>query len=208
MAAPPSGFLAAHVARGTRNVLKIGVALTVLGLGMTWLFDNPFPLFVALPGVVALGVWVYRRMKPEAHPAYTGLARFGDPAQVAAEVEAAFAGVPIDEAVRFSADWLAQGDTYGVHVVPWREVAWIHLYTRVQNGFPSHFVRVWTRDGRTFVIPVGRAEGEKESMLAQLYARAPWAEVGYSPEKLKEWQRERAAVLARVDARRASTPTA
>ncbi len=204
MPATTPGFLAAHAARGNRNLLLLGLFLTALGAGLSWLFSNPYGfLFVGGPGLIALGVWADRRFRPERHPNYPQLAPFGDAAALAEEVDREFAGAPVDTAAQFGAGWLAQGDTYGVRLVPWREVAWLHMYTHKTNGVPAHYVRVWTRDGRVIAVPSG---ADQMGMLERLSARAPWAEVGWSDDRMTEWQKARAEVLARVDARRALMP--
>ena len=204
------GFLAAHAARGSRSVLRLGLALTLVGAGLSGLFASPYGfIFIGTPGVIALGFWAWRRLRPATHSVYTQLARYGDGHAMAEEVEREFAGAAIDERPHFGARWLAQGDTYGVHLVPWHAVAWFHLVEKRGNGFVVGYqVRVLTADGRMFTMPVGSPPEEQHDLLTQLHAHAPWAEVGFSPERQKEWDAQRDAVLARVEARRAAVETA
>ena len=204
-----TGFLAAHAARGNRSVLYLGLGLALVGAVLSLLFDNIYGLLlIASPGVVALAVWLRRRLDPTAHPVYKQLDRYGDRAQLTAEVEREFADAAIDEQPHLGARWLAVGDTYGVHLVPWRAVAWLHLVEHRQSGrVMGYKVRVWTTDPRTITTGLVRDREEQQGLLARLCERAPWAEVGYSPEQQKAWEKDRAAVLARVEARRQATAT-
>jgi hypothetical protein len=194
-------FIQSQIARGNRNLLTIGLLLTVIGVGLATLFSHWFPVLIAIPGVIVLVFWLMRVINPDGHPVYKRLARYGDPRQMAQQVNQEFAGVSVDGTAKFSPNWLAQRWVYGVFLVQWPDVAWLHLYTHISNGVHSNYVRVWTRDGKQFVAPAGVRPGEAEQLLANLYARAPWAEVGYSPELLKQWNKRRTEFLQRVDAR-------
>ena len=67
----------------------------------------------------------------------------------------------------------------------------------------SNYVRIWSAGGRQLVAPVGRKPGEPEQLLRELYMRAPWAEVGYTPELIQLWRKQRAEFVKRVAARKA-----
>ena len=194
-----AGFVQAHIARGNRTLLVLGLVLAIVGVGLSLLFKNWFAiLFIGVPGVIVLGVWLLRILNPSAHPIYKNLARYGDVQQVVQQVNQEFAGVQANDTPQFGAHWLAQGNTYGLDLLPWQEIAWLHIYTRIRNGVRSNYVRVWSRDGKQFVIP----SAMPEQTLRQLYNRAPWAEVGYSPELEQEWAKQRPAFLERIDARK------
>jgi hypothetical protein len=195
------GFIEAHIARGNRNLLLVGIALIIIGCGLAALFGHWFPLLLLVPGVFALGVGLWRVLNPGAHPIYQYLGRSGDAQQVIQRINEEFAGTKPGDKPQFGARWLAQGHAFGVDLVPWQDIAWLHIYTQVRNGVRSNFVRVRSRDGRQFVMPVAQ-QAQAEQLLRDLHARAPWAEVGFSHALEQQWIKERAAFLQRVDARK------
>ena len=195
------GFIEAQIARGNRNLLLAGIVLIVVGGGLAALFGHWFPLILLVPGVVVLGLGLWRILNPKTHPLYQYLARFGDVQQVVPRINAEFAGITPGDTPQFGSSWLAQGHTFGLDLVPWQDIAWLHIYTQVRNGVRANFVRVRSRDGRQFVMPVAQ-EAQAEQLLRELHARAPWAEVGFSRELEQQWIKERAAFLQRVDARK------
>ena len=196
-----SGFIQAHIARGNRNRLLFGIALIAVGGGLAALFSHWFPLLLLVPGVIELGIWLLRMVNPGAHPIYKDLARGGDVQQAVRQVNEEFAGIKPSGAPQFGRNWLAQGNTFGLDLVPWQEIAWIHLYTQVRNRTRTHFVRVRSRDGQQCVMPVAQ-EAQAEQLLRELHTRASWAEVGFSRELEQQWSKDRAAFLRRVDARK------
>lgn len=196
------GFIESNIVRGNRNLLVISLVLIIIGGGLTALFGHWFPALLAAPGVIALGFWVIRIINPKLHPVYKRLAGYGDPQQVADQINQEFAGMKPNDKALFGTNWLAQRYVYGLHLVPWADVAWLHIYTNIRNGVRADFVRVWSRDGDQFVAPAGMSQSEAEQLLHQLCARAPWAEVGYSPELRTLWAKRRSEFVQRVDARR------
>lgn len=193
-------FIQSHIKRGNRNLLVIGLLLTIVGsvlAAVSW-----FPALIAVPGLFALGAWLRRIVSPDSHPIYKQLARYGDVQTVVQQVNRDFSGAKASGITNFGETWLAQGDTYGVSIVPWSDIAWLHIYTKAQGGVrTSCYVRVWSRDGKQFVAPAGVRPGEVEQLLEDLRARAPWAEVGYSAEMQQLWNKRREDFLKRVDAR-------
>jgi len=195
-------FIESHIKRSNRNFLLIGIALTIIGGGLAFL--SWVPALIAVPGLIALGCWLSRMLNRDVHPIVKQLAKYGDPRLLAQQVNREFAGVKSSDTIHFGANWLAQGNTYGLALVPWEDIAWLHIYAKTQGGIRSSCcVRVWSRDGSMFVAPSGVRPGEGEQLLADLQARAPWAEIGYSRELEQEWNKRRAEFVARVDARTA-----
>jgi len=194
-------FIESHVKRSNRNLLLIGIVLTIVGAGLaavSWV-----PALIAVPGVVAIACWLMRVVNPKRHPIYKRLSRYGDPGQLAAQLNQEFATADTAQPTHFGENWLAQADTYGLSLVPWSEIAWLHIYTKTQGGVrTSAYVRVWSRSGEQFVAPAGVRPGEAEELFEQLCTRAPWAEAGYSAELDHQWKKQRADFLARVEARR------
>lgn len=72
----------------------------------------------------------------------------------------------------------------------------------MRNGLQSNYVRVWSRDGKQFVALAGMRKEEAEQLLYGLHARAPWAEVGFSRELQRQWNKQRTEFVGRVEARR------
>ena len=200
-----AGFIEAHIARGNRNLLVVGLVLIVIGV-VAALLDIWVPALVAVPGVITVSVWLRRVLSPNAHPVYKRLARYGDARQLAQRVNQDFAGIKPGNTRYFGARWLAQGHAFGVFLVPWQDVAWLHVYVQKTRNAGSvrvsAYVRVFSRDGDRFGAETGSSPEQAQQLLRELQERAPWAEVGYSPELALKWQKQRAEFLERVDARK------
>jgi hypothetical protein len=168
------------------------------------LFTHWFPLVLVVPGVIMLGFWLKRILNPRAHPIYKELARFGDPQQLADQVNQEFVGVKANDVTQFGKTWLAQGNTYGLDLVPWQEIVWLYIHSEVRNRVRTNYVRVKSRGGQQLSAPTWADMDRAEQFLRDLYTRAPWAEVGYSPEIESQWTKQRAEFVARVDARKAT----
>ncbi len=195
-------FIESHINRGNRNLLLIGMVLTIIGGGLAAL--SWFPALIAVPGLIALGSWLRRTLNPSDHPIYKRLSQYGDCHELAQQVNREFAGVKSSDTTHFGANWLAQGETYGLSLVPWSDIAWLHTYIRTQGGIrTSCWVRVWSREGKQFLAPASVRLGEVEQLLEDLRAWAPWAEAGHSQELQQEWNKRRTEFVARVEARRA-----
>src|SRR5262245_9979626 len=127
-----TGFIESHIKRGNRNLLVIGLVLTIMGGGLAFL--SWVPALLAAPGVIALGCRLSRALNPTAHPIYKRLARYGDPQLLAQQVNREFAGIKSSDTTQFGATWLAQADTYGLSLVPWSDVAWLHIDITTGGG--------------------------------------------------------------------------
>src|SRR4029450_7215744 len=91
---------------------------------------------------------------------------------------------------------------YGLDAARWTDIAWIYAQVTKKQGREMHSnLFVWSRDGDLLQTPATATPQEADRLLRDIAARAPWAEVGYSPERAKEWRRRRADVVRRVDAR-------
>src|SRR3954451_5615292 len=191
-----AGFIEAHIARGNRNMLLVGLALMIIGGGLAALFAHWFPLVLIVPGVIMLGFWLKRILNCRAHPIYKELARFGDPQQLAEQVNQEFAGVKANDVTQFGTNWLAQGNTYGLDLVPWQEIVWLYIHSEVRNRVRTNYVRVKSRGGQQLSAPTWSDMDRAEQFLRELYARAPWAEVGYTPEIEAQWTKQRAEFIA------------
>lgn len=194
-------FVQSHIGRGNRNMLLTGIALVLIGGGLAWLFQHWFPLLVLIPGVVVFVFWLVRVVNPKGHPVYKQLARYGEPQQLASDIDREFANTTANDRTLFGEHWLAQGNMFGVDLVPWTAIAWLHVYTIVRNRVPSHHVKVYTRDGSMFQTPGVNDEDRARETMLELHQRASWAEMGYSKDLENEWARHRSDVVARVDAR-------
>jgi TctA family transporter len=73
---------------------------------------------------------------------------------------------------------------------------WTHLLLPAATGLTGA-----ERDGDLLQTPPTTTPEEADRQLEDVASRAPWAEVGYSAERAKEWRSRRADVLRRVDAR-------
>lgn len=146
-----------------------------------------------------IGLGVVRSFTPSMHPFYRRLGRIGDARALAAELGREFGAAPLPA---FGRDWLVSASFYGLSATRWTDVAWIYIQVHKRQGNEMYRkVFVWSRDGELLQTPPTTTPEEADRQLSEIASRAPWAEVGYSPDRAKEWRSRRADVVRRVDAR-------
>jgi hypothetical protein len=203
------GFVASHVSRGNRNLLIVGVLVSLAGaFGLFVVQGSPgthllFPAAIASTGAIMIGLGVVRSFSPSLHPVYRRLGRIGDARALAAALDRDF-GTAVLPA--FGREWLVSASFYGLSATRWTDLAWIYIQVHKRQGRETYRkVFVWSRDGDLLQTPPTTTPEEADRQLSDIAARAPWAEVGYSRERAKEWRSRRPDVLRRVDARLASS---
>jgi hypothetical protein len=199
-------FVASHVRRGNRNLLIVGVLVSLAGAFALFVVQGSpwthllFPAAIAATGAIMVGLGVVRSLSPSMHPVYRRLGTSGDPRGLAAALDREFAAVPLPA---FGREWLVSASFYGLSVTRWTDIAWIYVQVSKRQGNEMYRkVFVWSRDGDLLQTPPTTTPEEADRQLADIAARAPWAEVGYSSEREKEWRRRRSDVLRRVEHRR------
>ena len=95
-------FIESHIKRSNRNLLLIGIALTIIGGGLAFL--SWVPALIAVPGVIALAFWLSRMLNRDFHPIVKQLAKYGDPRLLAQQVNREFAGVKSSDTTHFGAN--------------------------------------------------------------------------------------------------------
>jgi hypothetical protein len=199
------GFVASHVVRGNRNLLIVGVLVSLAGAfslravqGSHWTHFL-FPAAIAATGAIMVGLGIVRSFSPSLHPIYRRLAAAGDARTLAAALDREFATAPLPA---FGREWLVSASFYGLDATRWTDIAWVYVQVTRRHGSEMYRkVFVWSRDGDLLETPPTTTPAEADRQLSDVAARAPWAEVGYSAEREKEWRRRRPDVVRRVDAR-------
>jgi hypothetical protein len=157
-------------------------------LGVTITLDV---LLVSLFGwrlIVALR----RRARPERHPMVAGLARFGDPAQVAREIDAEAPGARRFGNVLVTRRFLV---VTGVarEIVALDELGWVYpkVTSRSVNFVPlgsTESLELHTRRAPHRVLPLSVLA--QEGLYAYLQDVAPQARFGFSPQLQAWWRAE------------------
>lgn len=165
-------------------------------------------LWLLLPLSVAFLVRAVARARRNASPSVDrALARYGDPVDVAREVEREVAAASETFGdVTLTTHWLLHERPLGVDLVRVEAIAWVYACDtdhRV-NGIKvaaTRGVAVHTRsapyDAVALALPC--SADDRPRLLAGLVARAPWCMMGYSADRADRWARDRAALLAAID---------
>lgn len=168
--------------------------------------------WVTISGIVLLiCLWnlllaVSRRHNPDSHPIMQALARFGPPAQVAAEIDAELREFsPMRGNVRFTRNWLIHSTSTSLGAMRLADIIWIyqqvtqHRVNFIPTG-KSYAALIWDSRGICFTIP-GDAE-QVHSLLQAIAEHAPGVLVGYDKELAAHWNSHRSEVVATVMKRR------
>jgi len=156
-----------------------------------------------------LRVWSSRRSRPETHPVWKRLRQFGEPRELASQLDMETRTGDVQRfkgGATVTPSWLVHKRTYGLGLVPLDRLAWIHKkVTKRKTAFvitlsKSFDAVLRDRDGGQ--ITVRAPEREVDRLLGELTRREPWVLAGFSRELEKAWRSKRAEVIALVDARR------
>jgi hypothetical protein len=167
--------------------------------------------------IAALCLWligraIVRSRDPMKHPIMRSLKRFGQPAEVAEQINREMAN-PHEKAgnVHLLPNWLVVSTGGSLDTTRFDDIAW--LYGKVTqhrtNGIPTgktYSTIIWDCHGKS--LTVGGKEQAMADLLKTIVNRAPWAFAGYTAELEKAWRSNRAAVLSAVQQRRQQVATA
>lgn len=140
------------------------------------------------------------------HPAARKLARYGDPATVANEIERDLqGGITKVGMVQFASKWMLRTDLFGLNVFRLEDLAWAYQKTvqHKTNFVPtgkSFQVLIFDRSGEKLEIQM--SQEEVQQTLGLIGERAPWVILGFDAEIEKHWNRDRAGFIQAVDARK------
>lgn len=153
------------------------------------------------------------------HPIIRALRRFGDPQQVADQINADMSN-PHETAgkIHLGTTWLViPGASPGLAATRFDDLVWAYgkVTQRRTNGIPtgkSYSAIFCDRYGASMTVQA--KEKSMNEILQVVGKRAPWVILGYTPQALGGWKSNRAAMIAAVDQRRqqvkgaSPTPTA
>jgi hypothetical protein len=149
---------------------------------------------------------LYRFFEPEVHPAMKALRNYGELKTVVQEIDAEMNAVhtQVGKKVHFTPHWLiSSASSFGA--LPYKDIIW--SYKRVTRksyyGIPVgklFAALVHDRFGRLVTIP-GK-EANVDQVLWNIKKMAPGTLRGFSEAWLQQWKKDRAGMIAMVDASR------
>ena len=184
------------IARDYRSAAYVG--LTVCG-------------FIGVACAAGVFVAMRRLSDPQSHPAFRSLQQMGDPAALSAELEAELdAGAKVLGSCRFTQNWVIYRAAFQFQLMRLSELVWMYqrIVKHYHNGIPtgkSHFAVLCDRHGGKIQLSIRPKMAEP--LLVGLHRMAPWAAVGFNQELARMWKRDRSALAAMADARRAALAT-
>lgn len=176
-----------------------------------WLVPVSAAVFFLL-GAGVLFVALSRMAAPQKHPARVALARYGDPSQVAIQLDAELRMERDDEkskSLRLTRNWLVHATAFSVHLTQIKDLVWAypkvvrHYHTFIPTG-KTYSVIIRDRSGQS--MEVSTKKDVSSALLVTLQQRAPWMVIGYSADLEKSWRSDRSKMIAFVDQRRAALP--
>lgn len=176
-------------------------------------FRNPgylgIPLWLAVAGLCLWGLLraIQWRASPLSHPIARALGRFGDAQQAIGAIEAELLAphAQIGDA-HLTTNWLVLAQPIRLEAARLDEIVWLYklVTKRRVNGVPvGQSLSAEIRDRHGVAISVFGSEAQVNQLLHAAAQRSPWAIVGYSAEVEQAWKKNRGAVVASVEQRRA-----
>ena len=163
-----------------------------------------------LVGAFFLLSGLQRTLQPEQHPVRKTLARYGDPTNVALQIENELrnaANADVFGKLRMTANWVIFAGPFDLKLTQLNDLVWAyqkivkHYHTFIPVG-KSYSVILRDRAGQT--IEVQAKKNSAPAILTSIERRAPWVVSGFSRDIETAWQKQRNELVAAVDQRRAS----
>jgi hypothetical protein len=156
---------------------------------------------------------VIRAVDRTKHPLWKSLARYGNPTEIASQVDREFAqpGTFKLGKIHLSRSWLLyQGFGFTV-LFSLANVVWVYkmsrrgsfvstslLYSMIRELFPRYYLRIaGTTNQRLSQLDVPGSTAA-DQLIEQIKARAPWAIIGFSNEQQQAWTQDFKLVVQRV----------
>jgi len=151
--------------------------------------------------------------RPETHPIWTKLGKYGPAKLIGSQLDAEFRSEGGGETfgnAHLTTTWLLHSHACNIEIIRMEDVVWAYLQVvkHYHSGIPtgkSHFVKVFDREGTSATISTKKKTAPE--LLQTLQRRAPWAVFGFSADIEQLWKKRRAEFLSSVDQRRGKTQT-
>ncbi len=163
-------------------------------------------LIVFLLCVWGLSKVIRRSGNPASHPIMRALGRFGEPEQVAEQINQEMSA-PHEAlgSLHLTPHWLVNSAGVSLAATRLEDVVWVYgkVAQHRTNGVPTgktYSTLIWDRYGKNVTV-TGKEKAMQDALQA-VYRRAPWAIVGYRADVEKAWKSNRPSVLAAVEQRR------
>jgi hypothetical protein len=149
---------------------------------------------------------VGRILNPLKHPIMRALKRFGDPEDIAAQIDREMDSdhTKLGQ-MHLTSNWLLQRNGAILNVTRLNDVMWLYqMVTQHRtNGVPTgktYAAHIWDRYGVCIIIP-GKEDAVKK-VLETVFQRVPWVAAGHTDEIAKAWKADRVRFAAMIDQRR------
>jgi hypothetical protein len=151
------------------------------------------------------------RAKPETHPVWKKLGKYGSAQQVGSQLDAEVrseGGGETFGAAHLTTNWLVHSSAFNIEVMRIADVVWAYLQIvkHYHSGIPtgkSHFVKVFDREGA--LATISTKKNVAPDLLQSIQRRVPWAIYSFSPGLEQMWKKRRAEFLLAVDQQRKTT---
>jgi hypothetical protein len=183
--------------RNSDNILPAVFGFLITGAGF---------FLVALP--------VSRMAKPEKHPLFSKLEKYGQLQDVRARIDSEMRGEGGGEKfgpLRITTNWLINAATYKTDVMATRDILWAYpkVTKHYHNGIPTgKTYSAIVRDAKGQSVEISGKKDSVPKLLESLRNRMPWILVGYTKELDALWQKEKPRFFQLMEQRRATPSVA
>jgi hypothetical protein len=179
--------------RDSNGILGVlgGAAMLLLGLYLVWLY-------------------LQRTANPEKHPLMKALERYGQPNDVAMQIDSELRSEPnaaVTRDVRLTNNWLIHATAFKTVLMQSRDVIWAYqkITKHYHNGIPTgKSYSIVIRDSRGQSAEVTGKKTSAPELVSTLQQRMPWIVAGFSKELEELWSKNRAGFVEAVEKRRAN----
>jgi hypothetical protein len=161
-------------------------------------------------GILAIGVCLFflirglMRSDPDKHPFMKQLARYGQPEFISSSIDMEMAGEHTRiGSLHISPHWLVQTSLTVMKVMRMEDLVWEYKHVLQHRTYGIPTAKTFTAiicDRNGMSISVGAREAVIDQLLIAVKQYAPWMIAGYTKELANAWRKDRAQLIAAVDA--------
>jgi hypothetical protein len=168
-----------------------------------------FGFLITSAGLFLVGLPLFRMARPEKHPLFAKLEKYGQLHDVRSRIDSEMRGEGGGEkfgGLRITTNWMINAAPYKTDAMATQDIVWAYpkVTKHYHNGIPTgKTYSAMVRDSKGQSMEVSGKQDSVPKLLESLKRRMPWILVGYTKELEALWQKQKPRFFQLMERRRA-----
>jgi hypothetical protein len=173
-----------------------------------------FGFLITSAGLFLVGLPLFRMARPEKHPLFAKLEKYGQLHDVRSRIDSEMRGEGGGEkfgGLRITTNWMINAAPYKTDAMATQDIVWAYpkVTKHYHNGIPTgKTYSAMVRDSKGQSMEVSGKQDSVPKLLESLKRRMPWILVGYTKELEALWQKQKPRFFQLMERRRTELPMA